>query len=184
MNSKNIRIAMIIAPRGFQDTEFNIPYEYFKNHGAIVDVYSTKVGIAHGSMGITFNIEDKHALEYLDVKNYDAIVFVGGPGTPIVRKDDNSERVAKDAFDFGKILGAICWSPTILAKAELLKDKNVTVWDGEDDELGMLTSEYLESKGANYTAEDVTVDGKIITANGPRAAQGYAEAIWKMLVTL
>jgi len=45
----------------------------------------------------------------------------------------------------------------------------------------MLTSEYLGNKGAKYTGEDVTVDGKIVTANGPPAAQEYAEKLWNIL---
>jgi protease I len=178
--SKNIKIAMIISPKGYQTIEFNTPYEYFRNHGATVDVYSTKKGIAFGSVGGTFNIE--HTLGELNVNNYDAIVFVGGPGTPIVRSDNNSGIIAKNAVKNNKVLGAICWSPTILAKAGLLTGKNATVWDGSDDELGISTSEYLEQQGARYTGQDVTVDGNIITANGPFAAQKYAEAIWKKLI--
>jgi protease I len=173
------KIAMIISPKGYQDVEFGTPYKYFRDNGATVDVYSTKKGIAFGSVGGTFNVE--HTLNELNASNYNAIVFIGGPGTPLLRSDNNSVKVAKDAISSGKILGAICWSPTILAKAGLLKGKNATVWYGPDPEFGMLTSEYLEQNGAKYTGQDVTVDGNIITANGPLAAQQYAEAIWKKL---
>lgn len=174
------KIAIIISPKGYQDTEFGTPYRYFKDQGATVDVYSTKKGIAYGSVGGTFNVE--HTLSELNVSNYNAIVFVGGPGTPLLRSDNNSEKIAKDTIIAGKILGAICWSPTILAKAGVLKGKNATVWYGPDEEFGMLTSEYLESQGAKYTGKDVTIDGNIITADGPSSAQKYAEALWKKLV--
>lgn len=174
------KIAMIIAPKGYQDIEFNTPYRYFKDQGATVDVYSTKKGTAFGSVGGTFNVE--HTLNELNASNYNAIIFIGGPGTPLIRSDNTSTKIAKDAIASGKILGAICWSPTILAKAGVLKGKNATVWYGPDSELEMLTSEYLEEQGAKYTGQDVTVDGNIITANGPPAAQKYAEAIWKKLV--
>jgi protease I len=173
------KIAMIISPRGYQDTEFGIPYAYFKDHGATVDVYSTKKGLANGSVGGTFNVE--HTLSELNVSNYNAIVFVGGPGTPLIRSDNYSVKIAKDAVASGKILAAICWSPTILAKAGVLKGKNATVWYGPDSELEMLTSEYLEEQGARYTGQSVTTDGNIITADGPQSASKYAEAIWKKL---
>ncbi|MGV8141821.1 MAG: DJ-1/PfpI family protein [Candidatus Woesearchaeota archaeon] len=174
------KIAMIIAPKGYQDTEFGTPYSYFKVKEALIDVYSTKKGLATGAGGGTFNIE--HTLEELDVSNYDAIVFIGGPGTWIVRNDSNSVKVANDALASGKILAAICWSPTILAKAGVLKGKNATVWYGQDSEYDMLTSEYLDEQGAVYTGQDLTIDENIITANGPGAAQKYAEAIWNKLV--
>ncbi|MGV8171339.1 MAG: DJ-1/PfpI family protein [Candidatus Woesearchaeota archaeon] len=172
-------IAMIIAPKGYQDTEFNVPYRYFRYQGASVDVYSTKKGIATGALGGTFDIE--HTLSELNVNNYNAIVFVGGPGTPLLRNDSNAVRIAKDAITSNKVLGAICWSPTILAKAGILKDKNATVWSGPDTELSMYTSEYLQEQGAIYTGQDVTIDGNIITADGPGSAQKYAETIWKKL---
>ncbi len=174
------KVAMIIAPKGYQDTEFIVPYRYFKDQGATVDVYSTKKGTAMGAFGGTFSVE--HELKELNVSNYNAIVFVGGPGTPLLRNDSNAARIAKDAVSAGKVLGAICWSPTILAKAGILKGKNATVWKGPDTELGMITSEYLEEQGARYTGQDVTVDGNIITANGPSAAQKYAENLWKKMV--
>jgi protease I len=174
------KIAMIIAPKGYQDIEFNTPYRYFRDQGATVDAYSTRKGTANGALGGTFNVE--HTLNELNVSNYNAIVFIGGPGTPLVRNDSNSARVANDAVASGKVLAAICWSPTILAKAGVLKGKNATVWYGPDSELGMLTSEYLEEQGARYTGQDVTVDGNIITADGPASAKKYAEAIWKKLV--
>lgn len=174
------KIAMIIAPKGYQDLEFGTPYKYFKDQGATVDVYSTKKGMAAGSHGGSFNVE--HALSELTVTNYNAIVFVGGPGTVLVRNDSNATRIAKDAVTNNKVLGAICWSPTILAKAGVLKGKSATLWYGPDPELGMLTSEYLLEQGGKYTGQDITVDGNIITANGPPAAQKYAEAIWKKMI--
>lgn len=173
------KIAMIIGHKGYQDTEFGTPHKYFKEQGAQVDVYSTKKGLATGSINSSFNVE--HTLNELNVKDYNAIVFVGGPGTLLVRNDSNSSKIAKEAIANNKILAAICWSPTVLAKAGVLKGKNATVWYGPDAEYEMLTSEYLQEQGAKYTGQDVTVDGNIITANGPKAAQQYAEAIWKKI---
>ena len=173
------KIAMIIAPRGYQDVEFGTPYTYFTDHGATVDVYSTQKGTANGSLGGKVKVE--HDLSELNVSNYNAIVFIGGPGTSLVRNDNNSIKIAKDSVNAGKVLGAICLSPTILAKAGVLKGKNATVWYGPDSELDMLTSEYLEKQGARYTSSDVTVDGNIITADGPKSALKYATEIWKKL---
>lgn len=141
------KAAIIIAPKGFQDKEFDAPYNLLKKSRIFVDVYSTAIGIAHGKLGATFNV--KKSLAELDAKNYDAIIFIGGPGTPLVRADDNSLRIAREAYKNKKIIAAICWSPTILAKAGILKGKKATVWLGNDDEYGMKTSEYLE-KQAQY----------------------------------
>jgi len=169
------RIAIIIAPAGFQDTEFMVPYNYLKEKGFDVDVFSTLKGVAKGVLGSTFNVE--HELENIDIKEYDAIVFIGGPGTYLLRKDENAVNTAREAYNSNKIVAAICWSPTILAKSGILAGKRATVWSGDDPEFNMKTTQYLEHNKAKYTGEDVTVDNNIITANGPRAAQKYAEAI-------
>jgi protease I len=174
------RIAMLIAPKGFQDIEFSVPRNFFMQKGATVDVYSTVKGTATGSFGSTFAVE--HSLKDLNVNQYDAIVFIGGPGTPILRAHPNSVKIAKEAYDSGKIVGAICWSPTILANAGILGGKSFTVWIGTDPEYKMKTDEYISSKGGNYTADDVTIDGNIVTANGPMAAQEYAEKLWQLII--
>jgi protease I len=179
MTKKEIKIAIIIGFIGYQDTEFSTPYQYFIDHNAKVEVYSTKKGIARGMNGGTFSVE--HDLSELNVDNYNAIVFVGGSGTLLVRNEDKSLKIAKKALETNKILAAICWSPTVLAKAGVLKGKNATVWYGPDPELKILTSEYIEKQGAKYTGQDVTIDGNIITANGPRAALKYAEEIWNKI---
>jgi protease I len=178
-NENSKKIAIIIAPKDYQDMEFGVPYNYFLDNHYFVEVYSTKKGIAVGAFGSQFDVE--HDLSELDVKKYDAIAFVGGAGTKIVRDDERSIKILQDAVKNDKIIGAICWSPTILAKAGILRAKNATVWYGNDPEFKMLTSEYLEEQGANYTDEDVTVDGNIITANGPKVALRYSQAIVKKL---
>jgi protease I len=89
--------------------------------------------------------------------------------------------IAQEAVKKGKVLGAICWSPTILAKAGVLNGINATVWLGNDTEYGMTTNMVLAKYGANYAGQDLIIDGKIVTANGPPAAEKYAKAIWNLL---
>ena len=91
--------------------------------------------------------------------------------------DDEALNIAKEAYKQGKVLGAICIAPGILAKAGVIKGKKATIWDSGD---GTFKS-VVEEGGATYTREDVTVDGKIITANGPHAARKFGKTIASML---
>lgn len=52
-------------------------------------------------------------------------------------------RIAQDSVKLGKVLGAICIAPRILAEAGVLKGKKATVWHSE--------AEALKRKGAIYT---------------------------------
>ncbi|MDD5086856.1 MAG: DJ-1/PfpI family protein, partial [Candidatus Nanoarchaeia archaeon] len=76
-------------------------------------------------------------------------------------------------YESGKITAAICIAPVILANAGVLDGKKATVFpSGKDD---------IMVRGADYTGEQVTQDGKVITANGPAAARSFGEAIVKEL---
>jgi len=79
----------------------------------------------------------------------------------------------KSFYQAGKLVSAICIGPVSLAKANILSGKQVTGWV---DEQGTQKNE-IESAGATFTGEPVTIDGNIITANGPSAATAFGEAI-------
>ena len=57
-----------------------------------------------------------------------------------------------------------------MANAGILDNKRATVFDG-------VYITMLEAGGATYTGESVTVDGDIITANGPGAAEEFARRL-------
>ena len=90
--------------------------------------------------------------------------------------DVQAHLTAQEAVNRKKVLAAICIAPTILAKAGVLDGKRATVWNKEGN-----NSKILENHGAIFTDEMVIVDGKIITANGPDAAEGFAIKIVEML---
>lgn len=173
------KILMVIAPENFRDEELFVPKEHFEGKGMEVTVASTKKGECIGARGRSANSDIM--LDEVNVGDYDAFVFVGGGGTPIIRKEERALEIAREAAAKGKVLGAICWATTILAKAGVLEGKRATVWDGPDAEFGMKTSEYLEEQGATYSDEGFVVDGKIVTADGPAHAKEFAQAIEELL---
>ncbi len=174
-----MNILMIIAPEDFRDEEYKIPLDYFNNNNYNVDTASTRKGLCRGKLGMIATANK--TLDEINASKYDAIVFIGGPGTPTLRKSPDATRIAKEAYDAKKVVAAICWAPTILAKAGILKNRKVTTWQGNDSEFGMMTSEYLEKQGAYYTGDPVTKDGNIITADGPKSAAKFAEKIIEVL---
>ena len=174
-----MKVVMVIAPENFRDEELLIPKQYLEENGVEVDVASTKKGSAVGMLGA--KIEVKKTLSDINVDEYDGIIFVGGSGTPIVRNDERAITLAQSFYQQGKVVAAICWAPTILAKAGILKGKQATVWRGPDMEYGKSTDVVLEDFGAKYTGEGVTVDGNIVTANGPANARLFAEQIKRLL---
>lgn len=171
-----MKVALIIASKNFRDEEYFIPKQILENAGIVVSAISgiseTAIGSEGGEVIVDILIED------LNVEEFDAVVFIGGSGALAHLDNEKSYEIAKAAVDRGKILGAICISPTILAKAGVLQEKRATVWSSP---LYKSAIKVLENNGAIYKNEKVVIDNKIITANGPGAAREFGEKIVDLL---
>ncbi len=171
-----MKIAMIIAFREFRDEEYFIPKQILKQSGVEVDTVSSSLGEAIGKLG--GEAEVNILIKDLKVADYDAVLFIGGPGAQKYIDDESCHQIARETVETDKVLGAICIAPIILAKAGVLEGKKATVWSSPMDKFGV---KILQSSGAVYQSEPVFVDGKIITANGPMAAKEFAETIINLL---
>jgi len=165
---------MIIAQNGYQPNEYGIPKKILEDTGIEVTTASKKVGTCK-SMGEA-TTEATVSISEVNVSDYDAIIFIGGSGAVQFHKDVEAHLTCQEAINRGKILAAICIAPLTLAYADVLEGKNATVWN-EDN----LQSVILERQGATYTGKTVEVDGKIITANGPQAAEEFGKKILELL---
>lgn len=166
------KVAMVIAFKNFKDEDYFTPRHVLEEAGSEIKVVSDELGMASGVDGGEVEVEIK--LSDLNVSDFDAVVFIGGPGALEHLNNQDSYRVAKDIVAQDKVLAAICISPTILAKAGVLQDKKATVWTSPLDKN---PKKVLEENGAEYQDKDVVVDDRIITANGPEAAKEFGEAI-------
>lgn len=169
-----MKILMCIAKKGFQDYEFKIPYDTFVKAGFLVDIASTDKGTCEGKYGALVESD----LSFSDVKvlNYLAVVLVGGPGSYTLVGNKDLLRIFDEAFKTDLIVGAICYSPMILAKANLIKGRQATVWNGDKKQ-----APFFKGAGINYVDKAVVTDNKFVTANGPDAALAYGEEILRLI---
>jgi protease I len=169
MDLSNKTVLMVIAPSDFRDEELFVPKEFLEENGAKVVIASEKRGTANGMFGGVTSVD--LPVSGITIGDYDAVVFVGGSGVESHRlyEDGAYLKLAADADGAEKIVGAICLGPMIPAGAGLLSKKNATVFSS-----GVA---YVTDHGANYTGKAVTVDGRIVTAEGPHAAEEFARAI-------
>lgn len=162
---------LIIAHEMFRDEEYAYPKEILEKAGIQTTTASIKLGTAKGKLGMTANVDI--ALKDIKPADYDAVIFVGGPGCYDLYDDKEALRIAKETVAASKILASICSAGGILAHAGVLKGIRATVFPGE--------AELLKSKGAIYTAAGVEVDGKIIAADGPQSARKFGGEILRAL---
>ncbi len=172
----NKKIAMVIAAEGFRDEEYFIPKGILEKEGVQIKTASDKAGTAMGAYG--GNAEVDLLVKEVNPADFDAVIFVGGSGALEHLDNEISYKLARDTVEMGKILAAICISPSILAKAGVLKGKNATV---SASALNKTAVKILEENGAVYKEENAVIDGKIITANGPSSAQEFGEKILSIL---
>jgi protease I len=168
------KVALIIASVGYQQVEYSVPKHIIEAAGIGVETVSDKPGIATAKDTSTTTVDV--TLNELDVTQYKAILFIGGPGALEHLDNEASYKIIQDAIKLRKIVGAICVSTRILAKADALDGKKATGWDGDDQ----LEKIYVEH-GATLLAKNVVIDGNIITADGPDAEQEFGQAILQVL---
>jgi protease I len=165
-----MKVLIILAQHGYQDQEYAGTRKGLEEAGYAVTVASTEVGTCTGKFG--GKVEATVALRNVEVTPFDKVAFIGGPGAAALADDEDAQQIARETVKQGKGLGAICIAPTILARAGVLKGKKATVWDNAGVQAALLWEE-----GAEYTGEDVTVDRKIVTANGPAAAEEFGRTL-------
>lgn len=161
---------LVIAQQGYQDKEYGDTRAALEHASVAVTVASPQGGECTGKFGGTVAAE--LPLRDVDAASYDIVAFIGGPGASALKDDPDALRIARDTVAAKKVLGAICIAPTILAAAGVLQDVSATVWDDDG-----VQSAFLEENGAHYTGEDVTVDGSVVTGNGPLAASSFGRAL-------
>jgi len=173
-----IQIVMIIAFRDFRDEEYFVPKEILEAAGVEIKTASNKTGTATGADGGDVKVD--LLVSEINPADFDAVVFIGGPGCLENLDNESSYRVAQETISQNRVLASICISPVILAKAGVLEGKKVTVWSSTMDKSSI---KILEENGAIYEAKSIVRDGKIITANGPSAAKEFGKAIIEVLTS-
>jgi protease I len=169
-----MKILLTVAPEKFRDEELNIPIGVFNKAGIGFDIASTRRGVCTGMFGAKTTAT--LSFEEVDPKRYDGIVIAGGAGSQAyLWNDDLLIKLVKFFHQSGKVVAAICLAPAVLARAGILKGKKATYFEN--------SASFREMKigGALIMNAPVVKDGRIITANGPAASQGFAEAIVQAL---
>jgi len=170
------KILMVVAFKDFKDEEYFVTKEVLEKANFLIETTSSQKGMALGTEGgeavITLLPSE------VNPQNYEGIVFVGGSG--MVKELDNQEfqKLAQEFVKTDKIVAAICVAPGLLVKAGVLNNLKATVWSSALDKSLI---KILKDYGALYEDLAVVQDGKIVTANGPDAAQEFGKAIVNLL---
>ncbi|MBD3204264.1 hypothetical protein GF327_08270 [Candidatus Woesearchaeota archaeon] len=171
-----MKVLLIIAQVGFQDVEYKNTRKVLEENRIEVETASISKETAKGKYGMELVPDTTVKDAILD--GYDMIVVIGGPGAPKLAEYEEVMDLLKRGDGKKRLIGAICIAPAILAKAGILKGKRATVWTSKENKEAI---EIIEEHGAEFVDEPVVVDGRIITANGPEAAEDFGKGIVEMI---
>jgi len=172
------RVAVLMTD-GVEQVEYIGPRTFLEQQGAEVTLISPKAageeiqGFNHLQPGDRFKVE----MTVKDARpaDFDALVLPGGVANP------DQLRLSKEAIgfirDFGdedKPIAAICHGPWTLIDAGVAESKHVTSWPTLQTD--------LRNAGAEWTDEQVVVDGKLITSRKPDDIPAFNQALLKELM--
>jgi protease I len=167
INSTQNSFLIFLPKKDFNEEEFTIVRKRLLKAGKQVFITSDDHSVCSGSKGI--KVKSDTSFYNVNVNNFSSLILIGGAGSRAYWKNESLHKIIKKFFDAKKVIAAICSSPIILAKAEILQNKKATCYS--EDKMELINA------GIDYQDKNVVVDGNVITVNDTRSALQFAEAI-------
>ena len=167
---------MILATDGFEQSELEGPKQRLEQAGFETMVVSPKDGEIKGWQHTDWGTPVKVdlPLDRASADDFDALLLPGGQMNPDkLRMEPKAVQMAKDFWQAGKPIAAICHGPWLLAEADLARGKTLTSWPSIRTD--------LRNAGANVVDQEVAQDGKLITSRQPDDIPAFSDALIKCL---
>jgi protease I len=171
------RIAVLMTD-GVEQIEYTSPRSFLESHGAQVVLLSPKSageqvqGFNHATPGDKFKV-DTHIKEAKPA-DYDGLLLPGGVANPdALRLSAESIAFIRDFAASDKPIAAICHGPWTLIDAGVAKAKHMTSWPSLQVD--------LRNAGAEWTDDEVVVDGRLVTSRKPADLPAFNDAFLKEL---
>ena len=142
----------------------------FRRAGWHVSAAGLKEGTVTASRGV--KIEPDVIWDDINPDDFHMIVLPGGGGgTDELCKDKRVLEAISKFYREGKIVGAVCAGPLVLQTAGILEGKKITCHPAVREKIDI----------PEIVNNDVVVDGKIITSQGPGTTFSFALAIVSLI---
>ena len=162
------RIALLVE-EDFEDYELTGPLDALKAEGADVVLVGPVAGKSYrgkkGEATVTADMAASHAR----VKDFDALVIPGGYAPDKMRLRHAMVDLARDFFEAGKPIAAICHGPQLLINANILRGLTLTCWPS--------IAVDVKNAGGLYVDRPAVHDHNVITSRKPDDVPFFNEAI-------
>jgi protease I len=158
----------ILAETLYEDLELWYPYYRLREEGA--DVFVVGSGSAetyqskHG-YPVTVDAE----ADTVTASQFDAVIVPGGYSPDHMRRHPSMVKLVRDAFEQGKVVGAICHAGWMLASANVVRNRTVTSFRSIKDD--------MVNAGGNWVDREVVRDGNLVTSRTPADLPAFMRTI-------
>ena len=160
------RVAFLVT-NGYEPSELYSPWDTVVENGGeavLVSPESDEVSGGDHSQKVDIKVSEANA------NDYDALVLPGGTkNADQLRMNKDAVKFTKAFFDADKTVASICHAAWMLVEADVVKDRNITSYPSLQTD--------LRNAGANWSDEELVVDGNLITSRTPKDLPAFNEAI-------
>src|SRR3989440_11542655 len=163
-----MKIACVLG-RGFEDSEFRVPYDRLKAEGYEVEIIGTKAGEELNGYKGKEKVKADKGIDQVKADDYDALLIPGGQSPDHLRADKRFVDFVQAFEDACKHIAAVCHGPQLLMAAHLVKGRTLTAWKTIQDD--------LKQRGATVKDQPVVKDRNWITSRKPEDLDQFSSAI-------
>ena len=158
---------LCVLTDGFEEIEAIAPVDLLRRAEVEVVIASLHGGPVKGRCGVV--IQPDAVLDAVAPETFDLLFLPGGPGVKALRVDGRPASIAREFYESGKPVAAICAAPLVLNDAGLLENHRFTSHSSTWKDL---------PKAEN---ERVIEDGLLITSRGAGTALDFGFALVRLL---
>jgi protease I len=171
MRLEGKRIAVLVADL-YQEMEVWYPLLRFREEGAQTIAVGAEAGKTYASKRGYPVVADRSVAE-VSATDFDAVIIPGGWAPDALRQDERVLKFVREMDRSAKVVAAICHAGWVLCSAGILRGRKATCFVAIKDD--------LINAGANYTDEEVVVDGNLITSRVPTDLPAFCREVAKAL---
>ena len=169
------QILVVVPPRDYAETTLRYARSaLFNVHVGTESVSTEDQDLIRGELQDEFQVDRN--IEGVTMEPYAGVLFCGGSGALELAAHPDVLRLAREAAEADKLIGAWGHGCAVLAKAGIVRKKRVT---GDPSLRGELVA-----AGARFTGTQVERDGRMVTAFDDAAGLRFGKALVQVVAIL
>ncbi len=167
-----VKIA-IILDNGFEDAEYQVPYDRLKQAGHDIDLIGKHATDRVDGKGRKSVAQINVSTHVADANEYDALLIPGGYSPDRLRTDQDAASFVHKFMNSHKPVAAIGHGPQLLIEANCLEGRTLTSWPSIKTD--------IINAGAIWVDKAMVLDANLLTSRGIDDLDAFCQAVEDIL---